>query len=77
MAAKVAIAMLRNDAMQRIETMLGEGFNLPRQGKDADLLFAQQLDAIATHLEQREASKAVAVMIENKPAKQPAAKAKR
>jgi hypothetical protein len=77
MAAKVAIAIQRDDAMQRIETMLGEGFTLPRQGKDADLLFAQQLTAIADCLEAREASKAVALMVDSKPAKATAAKARR
>lgn len=50
MAAKSAIGMMRNDALERIEAAL-PGFEMPRQGNDAMLLHAKQLQAIAEYLE--------------------------
>jgi len=50
MAAKSAIGMMRNDALERIEAAL-PGFEMPRQGNDATLLHAKQLQAIAEYLE--------------------------
>ena len=50
MAAKSAIGMMRNDALERIEAAL-PGFEMPRQGNDAMLLHAKQLQAIAEFLE--------------------------
>jgi hypothetical protein len=77
MAAKVAIAILTETSIKRIEAALGEGFTLPTQGKDRDMLRALQFAAIADCLEAREASKAVAIMVDSKPAKATAAKARR
>lgn len=55
MAAKSSISMLAEASLIRIEAALGEGFVMPRQGKDEALLRAQQLAAIADYLEaQRE-----------------------
>lgn len=54
MAAKSAIGMMRNSALERIEKAL-PGFIMPTQGRDPDLLHAQQLEAIADWLEEHQA----------------------
>ncbi len=55
MAAKIAIAMRTQAATKRLNQVMtalyGEGFVLPTRGKDAGLLHAQQLEAIAEFLE--------------------------
>jgi len=56
MAAATAIAMMRNAALERIESVLSNHsalpkFEMPRQGNDPDLLMAKQLEAIADWLE--------------------------
>jgi hypothetical protein len=55
MASKTAIGIRREMAMNKLhrvmDEMFGEGFTLPTQGRDADLLHAVQLEYIADYLE--------------------------
>lgn len=50
MAAKSAIGMRRNAVLDELVALLGEGFILPTQGHDPDLLYVIQLEAIRDHL---------------------------
>jgi hypothetical protein len=50
MAAKSAIGMRRNAVLAELVSLLGEGFTLPTQGRDPDLLYVVQLEAIRDHL---------------------------
>jgi len=57
MAAKSSIGMMREAAIAKLQSVLsemyGEDFTLPTQGKDTDLLHAQQLAYIADYLESK------------------------
>lgn len=50
MASKLAVALMEEDAIKRIEQAL-PGFVMPRQGRDPMLMRAQRLAAIADYLE--------------------------
>jgi hypothetical protein len=75
MAAKSSIGMMREAAISKLQSVLsemyGEAFVLPTQGKDTDLLHAQQLCYIADYLESKLAApeNGLTMMQEMKPVK--------
>lgn len=61
MASRVEISKRRDAATKRLEDAIGkltgEGLTLPTQGRDPELLFAQQLETLADAVETLSVSK--------------------